>query len=68
MTASYNIGGTLAGKRINSLVLNPQGSNGCELQTQTAFSGLAHNAADFMKRVGESLAKLKEAKPASAFQ
>src|ERR1700733_4065179 len=48
MTASYNIGGSLAGKRINSVVLNAQGTTSCELQTQTAFTGLAHNdAADF---------------------
>lgn len=59
MTASYNIGGNLTGKRINSLVLNPQG-NGCEMQVQTAFSGLVNNdAGDMKKRVEESLAKLK---------
>lgn len=58
-TASYIIGGSLGGKRINSLVLNPQG-NGCELQVQTAFSGLAHNDADDLrKRVASSLAKLQ---------
>jgi hypothetical protein len=64
MTASYNIGGTLAQKRINSVVLNSKGSS-CEMQTQTAYSGLVHNdAADFKKRVEESLAKLKGSKPA----
>ena len=64
MTASYNIGGGLGGKRINSLVLNSKGASSCELQTQTAFSGLAHNdAGDFKKRVEESLAKLKGTKP-----
>lgn len=64
LTASYNIGGGLGGKRINSVVLNPQGTTSCELQTQTAYSGLAHNdAADFKKRVEESLAKLKGSKP-----
>jgi len=63
MTASYNIGGGLGGKRINSIVLNSKGASSCELQTQTAFSGLAHNdAADFRKRVEGSLAKLKGAK------
>jgi hypothetical protein len=66
MTASYNIGGYLGGKRTNSVVLNPQGASSCELQTQTASSGLAHNdAGDFKKRVEESLAKLKGAKPSA---
>ena len=64
MTASYNIGGGLGGKRINSVVLNPQGA-GCEMQTQTAYTGLVHNdAGDFKARVEESLAKLKGSKPA----
>ena len=61
MTASYNIGGSLGGKRINSLVLNTQGDN-CELQTQTAFSGITHDdAGDLKKRVDEALAKQKQA-------
>lgn len=65
MTASFNIGGSLGGKRINSVVLNAKGAS-CEMQTQTAFSGLAHNdAGDFKKRVEQSLAKLKDSKPAS---
>jgi hypothetical protein len=64
MTASYNIGGGLGGKRINSVVLNSVGT-GCEMQTQTAFTGIAHNdAGDFKKRVEESLVKLKGSKPA----
>jgi hypothetical protein len=68
MTASYNIGGGLGGKRINSVVLNPKGTS-CEMQTQTAYSGLVHNdAADFKKRVEESLAKLKGSKPAEPAQ
>jgi hypothetical protein len=63
MTASYNIGGGLGGKRINSVVLNSKGASSCELQTQTAYSGLGHNdAGDFKKRVEESLAKLKGGK------
>jgi len=63
-TASYNIGGYLGGKRINSIILNSKGASSCEMVTQTAFSGLAHNdAGDFKKRVEESLAKLKAAKP-----
>ena len=59
LTASFNIGGALGGKRINSVILNRLGPSSCEMQTQTAFSGLAHNdAGDFKKRVDESLAKL----------
>ena len=61
MTASFVIGGTLGGKRINSVVLNGKGDT-CEMQVQTAYSGLAHNdAGDFKKRVDESLAQLKTA-------
>ena len=65
MTASYNIGGFLAGKRINSVVLNSQGNN-CEMQTQTSYSGLVNNdAGDFKKRVEESLTKLQAAQTTS---
>jgi hypothetical protein len=61
MTASFNIGGSWTGKRINSVVLNGKG-DACEMQVQTAFSGLANNdAGDFKKRVDESLAKLQAA-------
>jgi hypothetical protein len=65
MTASYNIGGNLTGKRINSAVLNSKDNgNSCELQVQTAYSGLINNdAGDLKKRVDESLAKLKAAPP-----
>jgi hypothetical protein len=64
MTASYNIGGALTGKRINSLVLNSKGKNSCEMQVQTSFSGLVNNAeSDLKKRVTASLEKLKVAKP-----
>jgi hypothetical protein len=57
MTASFNIGGTLSAKRVNSVVVNTQGNN-CEIETQTAFSGLVNNDADdFKKRVDASLAK-----------
>jgi hypothetical protein len=61
MTASYNIGGNLTGKRINSAVLNSKDNGAsCELQVQTAFSGLVNDDfADFKKRVNESLAKLR---------
>ena len=58
MTASFNIGGSLGGKRTNSVVLNSRGENTCEMQIQTAYSGLVNNdAGDFKKRVEESLAK-----------
>ena len=64
MTASFVIGGTLGGKRINSVVLNGKGAT-CEMQVQTAYSGLAHNDyGDFKKRVDESLVKLKATPPA----
>src|ERR1700674_123880 len=63
MTASYNIGGTLSGKRTNSLVLNGKG-NSCEMQVQTAYTGLAHNdEGDLKKRVEESLKKLQAEPP-----
>jgi hypothetical protein len=65
MTASFVIGGTLTGKRINSVVLNAKGDSSCEMQIQTAFSGIANNdAGDFKKRVDESLAKQQPATPA----
>ena len=58
MAISYNIGGALGGKRINSVVLNDAGNNTCEMQTQTAYSGLVHDdAGDFKKRVQASLEK-----------
>jgi hypothetical protein len=65
MTASFNIGGSWTGKRINSVVLNAKGDAACEMQVQTAFSGLGNNDyGDFKKRVEESLAKQKAASPA----
>jgi len=64
MTASFVIGGTLTGKRINSVVLNAKGDTACEMQIQTAFSGLGNNdAGDFKKRVDESLAKQQPPPP-----
>jgi hypothetical protein len=69
MSISYVIGGTLGGKRINSVVLNRLSDKSCEMQTQTAYSGLIHNdAADFKERVDASVAKLQSAggKPAAA--
>ena len=68
LTASYNIGGNLGGKRTNSLVLNTK-DGGCELQVQTSYSGITHDdAGDLKKRVDESLAKMggsQAAKPVS---
>lgn len=65
MTASYNIGGNLTGKRTNSAVLNNKDNgNSCELQVQTAFSGLINNdAGDLKTRLDQSLTKLKAAPP-----
>ena len=70
MSASYNIGGNLTGKRTNSVLLVPQGEN-CEMQIQTAFSGLANDdAGAFKTRVDAALVKLAggdpTAKPAAA--
>ena len=65
MTASFVIGGSLGGKRINSVVLNAKG-DACEMQVQTAFSGLVNNdAGDFKKRVDASLAKQQSSQPAA---
>ncbi len=73
MTASFVIGGTLTGKRINSVVLNAKGDNSCEMQVQTAYSGLVNNdEGDFKKRVDASLAKLpppaQPARPADSIK
>jgi len=65
LTASYNIGGNLTAKRVNSVLLNTV-PTGCEMQVQTAYSGFVNNdAADFKSRVDASLAKLKAAAPAT---
>ncbi len=65
MAASFNIGGTLTGKRVNSVVLNQKGDS-CEMQVQTAYSGLVNNdEGDFKKRVDASLEKLKSSPPAA---
>ena len=62
MTASYNIGGGLGGRRTNTVQLKPNGS-GCTMNTQTAFSGLAHNdAGAFLKRIKDVLAQNSSAK------
>jgi PEGA domain-containing protein len=61
MTASYNMGGNIMAKRTNSAVLNSKDNGAsCELQIQTAYSGLVNDdAGDLKKRVNESLTKLK---------
>jgi hypothetical protein len=62
MLASYNIGGWVAGNRINSVSLAEK-NGGCLMETQTAYSGLVHNdAGDFKKRVEEELTKARNAK------
>lgn len=67
MTASYNIGGFLGGKRINSLVLNSVSANSCDMRVQTAYSGIIHNdAGDFRKRVEESLSRQPQGASAAA--
>jgi hypothetical protein len=64
MTASFVIGGTLGGKRINSVVLNGK-ENSCEMQVQTAYSGFTHDdAGDFKKRVDASLTQQQAGQPA----
>jgi hypothetical protein len=63
MTASYTVGNSLR-QRTNSVALSAQGTS-CEMTVQSAYRGLAHDdAGDFKKRVDDSLAKLKAAKPA----
>lgn len=66
MTASYNMGGNLTGKRINSVLLNAKGEGSCELQVQTAFSGLVNNDyGDFKERVQSSLTKIQASAPSA---
>ncbi|HXX19189.1 MAG TPA: hypothetical protein VEJ46_07280 [Candidatus Acidoferrum sp.] len=70
LTASYNvkhsahvnISGAIL-QRTNKVTLVSKGS-GCEMQVVSNYSGWEHNdQGDFKKRVDESLAKLKAAKP-----
>ena len=64
MTASFIIGATLAGRRVNSVVLNGKG-DACEMQVQSVYSGLIHDdAGDFKKRVDASLAQQQPSQPA----
>ena len=61
--AHVNISGTLL-QRKNHVVLVSKGAT-CEMQVVSNYSGWEHNdQGDFKKRVDDSLAKLKEAKPA----
>lgn len=51
-------------QRTNEVLLVPKGT-GCEMQVMSNYSGFEHNdSGDFKKRVDESLAKSKTAKPA----
>lgn len=53
-------------QRTNHVTLKPKGG-GCEMDVVSNFSGWEHDdQADFKKRVDDSLAKLKSAKPAEA--
>ncbi len=66
MTSSFNIGGTLSKSRTNSVVLNTKGDS-CEMQVQSAYSGITNDdAGDFKKRVDASLARLQSAPPEKA--
>jgi hypothetical protein len=71
MTASYkvkhsahvNVSGAIL-QRTNKVTLVPKGA-ACEIQIVSNFSGWEHDdKGDFKTRVDESLAKLKNAKPA----
>jgi hypothetical protein len=70
MTASYSVKHsahvTLTGalrQRPNTVSLSSTGT-GCQMEVQSNYSGFEHNdAGDFIKRVKESLAKLKNATP-----
>ncbi len=62
MTASFHISGAIHSRDI-SVHLEAQGT-GCEMQTNTSFSGVFQSdAGDFKTRVDHSLAKLKGSKP-----
>jgi len=57
MTASYIIGSSFSGRRLNSVILNVK-EDKCEMQTASTYSGVTHDdAGDFKKRVDASLAK-----------
>ncbi|WP_321476973.1 hypothetical protein [uncultured Paludibaculum sp.] len=62
-SAHVTLTGTLR-QRPNTVSLSPHG-DGCDMEVQSNYSGFEHNdAGDFAKRIGESLAKRKEAPPA----
>ena len=63
LRSNSQISGSLTGKRVNIVLLNPAGT-GCEMQIQTAYSGFVNNdQKDFKTRVDASLDKLKTASP-----
>ena len=70
MTATYKVKHTIhvtisetVLQRKNKVTLVPQGPT-CEMQVVSNYSGVEHNDRDdFKKRVDESMAKLKAAKP-----
>jgi len=65
LSAAFNISGAIHSRTI-SVHLEPQGT-GCEMQTQTSFSGLMQNdAGDFKSRVDQAITKPYGAKPAEA--
>jgi len=68
MTATYSMGiGAIGQKRVNSVVLNVNGDNSCEMVVQSGYSGFTNDdAGDFKKRVDKSLAKLQPPPPAPA--
>jgi len=62
MTVSFHISGAIHSRTI-STHLEPQ-SSGCEMQTETSFSGVFQSdAGDFKSRVDQALAKLKSSAP-----
>ena len=63
MALSYKIKGAVR-DRSNSVNLAPK-DGGCEMQTNSEYSGLLHSDADdFKTRVTDALAKVKAAPPA----
>jgi PEGA domain len=66
LTASYNIGGGLSGRRTNTVQLISK-EGGCTMSVQTAFSGLVNkDAGDFRSRIEDALKKVPPPKPEEA--
>lgn len=66
MTASYNIGGGLTGRRTNTAQLRTNGT-GCTMSVQTAFSGLVNkDAGDFFSRVKDALKTVPAPNPSES--